>query len=226
MNKINVIGLGGIGGMLIGPLCRFLYFSSDTKCEIVLIDGDKFEEHNTSRQEVGIEGIGRNKAEVWKRRLLAEFKMPVLSVSEYVTPDNIGTLINDGDTVFLCVDNHATRKLVQERCERLRNVALVSGGNDYFDGNVQIFVKRNGRKLTAPITKYHPEIANPRDKRPDELGCDEEIESSPQLLFANMTAACLMLNAFYALKQGKLDYGEVYFDIRSNLTARQTRKAD
>ncbi|MDD5600014.1 MAG: ThiF family adenylyltransferase [Victivallaceae bacterium] len=225
MNRINVIGLGGIGGMLIGPLCRFLYFSQD-KAELVLIDGDKFEPRNGNRQEVGLEGAGRNKAEVWKRRLLAEFKMPILSVTEYVTPDNVESLIDDGDTVFMGVDNHASRKLVQERCERLRNVVLVSGGNDYCDGNVQIFVKRNGRKLTAPITRHHPEIANPQDKRPDELGCDEEAESAPQLLFANLTAACLMLNAFYALQQGKLDYGEVYFDIRNNLTARQTRRPD
>jgi molybdopterin/thiamine biosynthesis adenylyltransferase len=223
MNRIKVIGLGGIGGMLIGPLCRFLQFSGEA-FEVVLIDGDRFEQSNSNRQEVGLAGVGRYKAEVWQRRMQTEFKLSISSINEYVTPDNIRLLLGEGDTVLLCVDNHATRKLVQEQCEMLRDIVLISGGNDYYDGNIQLFIKRSGRQLCAPITRYHPEIADPKDKRPDELGCDEEVESKPQLLFANMTAACLMLNAFYTIQTGKVDYAEVYFDIRCNTASAKQRK--
>lgn len=223
MNRIIVIGLGGIGGMLVGPLCRFLNFN-EVKDEVVLIDGDRFEKKNGDRQDISFGGVGRYKAEVWKQRLAPDFKPRMTSIEEYVKPDNIGMLLTDGDTVMLCVDNHATRKLVQEHCERLRNTVLISGGNDYHDGNVQVFIKRNGRRLTPALTRYHPEIAEPRDKRPDELGCDEEVEASPQLLFTNMTAACLMLNAFYSLSQGNMDYNEVYFDITKNLTMTKARR--
>jgi molybdopterin/thiamine biosynthesis adenylyltransferase len=223
MNRVNVIGLGGIGGMLVSPLCRYLNFS-EGQTDVVLIDGDRFEKSNGDRQDISSGGIGRYKAEVWKSRLAADFRANLSSVEAFVKPDNIGRLIIDGDTVMLCVDNHATRKLVQDHCARLRNTVLVSGGNDYHDGNVQIFVKRNGRTLSPPLTRYHPEIASPRDKRPDEIGCDEEVASTPQLLFANMTAASLMLNAFYAIRQGTMKYNEVYFDITKNLTMTRARK--
>jgi hypothetical protein len=50
------------------------------------------------------------------------------------------------------------------------------------------------------------------------------VASTPQLLFANMTAASLMLNAFYAIRQGTMKYNEVYFDITKNLTMTRARK--
>lgn len=40
---------------------------------------------------------------------------------------------------------------------------------------------------------------------------------APQLLFTNLMVASLMLNAFYTLRLGSPDYGEVYLDIRQNL---------
>jgi hypothetical protein len=78
-------------------------------------------------------------------------------------------------------------------------------------------MKRNGRQLTPPIHKYHPEIAFPEDKSPDQLSCEElQAAGSEQLLFTNLTVAILMLNAFYSLTQARARYSEVYFDIRQN----------
>jgi hypothetical protein len=46
------------------------------------------------------------------------------------------------------------------------------------------------------------------------MSCDElSQEAAPQLLFTNLAVASAMLNAFYAWRQGKLQYGEVYLDI-------------
>ena len=45
------------------------------------------------------------------------------------------------------------------------------------------------------------------------FGSGQIANQRPQLLFANLMVASLMLNAFYALKQGGLNYSEVYLDI-------------
>jgi hypothetical protein len=103
----------------------------------------------------------------------------------------------------------------------LENVALFSGGNEGVDpphehgtyGNVQIAIRRDGRDVTAPLTKFHPEIANPAGKLPTEMDCVEAAVSTPQILFANMTVAVAALNAFFAYSCGQLRYQEVTFDI-------------
>ncbi|HBC87086.1 MAG TPA: hypothetical protein DCZ94_09045 [Lentisphaeria bacterium] len=225
MSKLIIIGLGGIGGALAEPLARYMAHSDGGK-QILLIDGDRYETRNADRQRVTGDEIGQHKADAWARRLSRMFSgLDIKSVTDYVTPANIQRMILAGDTVMLCVDNHATRNLVQEHMVRLRDAILVSGGNDYTDGNVQIFVKKKGRVLTAPITKHHPEIAYPRDRRPDEIGCDEEIPQSPQLVFTNFMAAAVMMNAYYKIMGGAtLSYGEVYFDIDKNI-ARTVKRA-
>jgi hypothetical protein len=38
-----------------------------------------------------------------------------------------------------------------------------------------------------------------------------------QLLFANLLVASLMLNFFYAIRQKRLNYSEVYLDIVQNV---------
>ena len=41
---------------------------------------------------------------------------------------------------------------------------------------------------------------------------------APQLLFANLMVASLMLNAFYTIRQDRLNYSEVYLDIVQNVS--------
>ncbi len=224
MSKLIIIGLGGIGGALAEPMARYLAHGKGCR-QILLVDGDRYESKNAERQKVAHDEVGQHKADAWSRRLSRLFKeLDVKAVAGYVTPANIAKLIVSGDTVMLCVDNHATRKLVQEHMLRFRDAVLISGGNDYTDGNVQIFVKQKGRVITPPITRHHPEIEFPRDRRPDEIGCNEEIPESPQLIFTNFTAATLMMNAYHSIAAGGVPaYTEVYFDIGAN-TARAVKR--
>ena len=122
------------------------------------------------------------------------------------------------------VDNHASRNLVSRHVATLSDLTLISGGNDYEDGNVQVYVRREGRDLTPSLNRYHPEIADPQDRNPAALSCEELMAAgAPQLLFANLMVASLMLNAFYALRQGRLNYSEVYLDIVQNLSRAVSR---
>ena len=216
--KIKVIGAGGIGGHLIEPLARYLSYSEDNS-EITIVDGDKFEDRNKERQRFK---QCENKAEHTVKMMKEEFpKIHFRAKAEYVTDANIVTTIREGDTVLLCVDNHATRKLVSDRCEELDNVTLISGGNDYTDGNVIVYLRENGEDKTKPPTKLYPKIAKPEDKNPGQLtdaermGCQREAQTNPQLLFANLAIASTMLNCYYAHEQGQVNFEQVYVDILS-----------
>ena len=228
--NVKVVGLGGVGGHVAPALVQFLS-SLGVPCTLWLVDGDAYEERNRERmlfQEFG------NKA-VAKARELAQAcrgGVTVLPVSEYVTPRSARRLIEEGDVVFLCVDNHATRKVVSDRCRRLNDVVLFSGGNDGIEegqegtfGNVQVYIREGGHDITNPLTGFHPEIARPRDKRPDERGCAASAQAGPQLLFTNIAVASAMLNAFYAWRMGRREYEEVYFDIIAARTTPVRRKS-
>lgn len=219
-SRIKIIGLGGIGCIVLQYLAVFLK-SLGRAVRLVLIDGDKFEAANTQR--MVFQTVG-NKAEVKAAEtaaLLGACDVSVVPVPEYVVVENVDRLIRSGDHVFLCVDNHQTRKLVSDHCWKLPDIALFSGGNEGVDpprergtyGNVQVAIRRGGQELTIPITKFHPEIANPKGKLPSEVDCGQMAVSTPQILFANLAVASAMLNAFFAYTCGRLGYQEVKLDI-------------
>ena len=221
MLEIKAIGIGGIGCALLPFLCRYLQYSGEP-ARVTLIDGDRFERSNAARQ--AFSGLG-NKAEVKSRELAREFETVAFrSKPEYVTEDNVARLIGEGEVVFLMVDNHASRHLVSRHVSSLADLSLISGGNDYEDGNVQVYIRQGGLDLTPSLARYHPEIAAPQDRNPAELSCEELMAAgAPQLLFANLMVASLMLNAFYALRQGGLNYSEVYLDILQNASRAVSR---
>jgi molybdopterin/thiamine biosynthesis adenylyltransferase len=221
MLEIKAVGIGGVGCALLPFLCRYLQFAGE-RARLTLIDGDRFERRNAERQAFGRLG---NKAEVKAGELAPEFEvLSFRAVPEYVTEANLARLVGEGDLVFLMVDNHASRRLVSEYAATLNDLTLISGGNDYEDGNVQVYVRQGGRDLTPSLTRYHPEIAHPQDQNPATLSCEELMAAgAPQLLFTNLLVAALMLNAFYALRNGRLQYSEVYLDITENLTRPVTR---
>jgi len=222
-SSIKVIGLGGVGSIVARYGAVFLA-SLQKDARLVLFDGDRFEASNASRMLFGRHG---NKAVVTARELKPRFihsKLSIVPVKQYIRPENISTLIRSGDIVILCVDNHATRKLVDEHCAKLRNICLISGGNDGVDkdhrgtyGNVQIYVRRNGKDRSPQLSRYHPEIREPKDKMPHQLNCTELVTSVPQILFANLTVASSICNALLLYLSDELHYSEACFDIAGAL---------
>lgn len=227
--SIKVIGLGGVGSIVARYLSVFLA-AQQIDLRLVLIDGDEFESSNASRMLFGSHG---NKASVISDELfpyLEDSHLALDSIEEYITPENLPQYIHNGDIIFLTVDNHATRKLINDYCStQLADFCIVSGGNDGVEslpngnvrrgtfGNAQIFVRRDEKDLTPNLVRFHPEIANPGDKLPTDQNCTELVASVPQILFANLAVASAILNTFFLHVCGSTHYSEVSFDIAEGL---------
>lgn len=225
--KIKVIGTGGIGLAMLPALCRYLNYNGEEypSVEVSMIDGDTFEEKNRGRQDFVELG---QKATITANEYKDKFPRLIFwDHPTYITTDNVAQLIREGDIVLLCVDNHKTRKLVSDRAEELKNVTVISGGNDWTDGNVLTHIRRDSKNLTPPLAnKYHPEICNPTDKHPGEIeqaqGCQVVAVSEPQLLITNNYIAANMLAVLYNVidkerfkdvVKNPENYAEVYCDL-------------
>ncbi len=209
---IVIIGLGGVGSILVERVCRYINFSDDTEKNVLLVDGDSYEPKNYERQDFIHMG---NKAEIKVDELEVKFQnIEFDTYDAYINESNIEEVIKSGDVVFICVDNHKSRMVINNYCKKLNNVTIISGGNELTDGNVQLYVRKGGADLTPDLCTYHPEIANPDDKLPDEMSCEELSESEPQLYFTNLGVATLMCWMFYnSVINNKHERSEVYFDI-------------
>lgn len=216
--RVVIVGLGGIGGQLARSILRFLAAWTLLSCRVVLVDGDRFEERNRARMEVPEIG---NKANVLCRvlsRELGRARLSIRPVDSYVNPDNVERILQERDIVLGAVDNHATRRLLVHRCEQLENVVLISGGNDGIEnglqgsyGNVQIYQRQEGRDLSPPPTRYHPEIEHPEDEVPGPSCVDLAATVAPQLGFTNEFAAAVMSGAFLRLLASE-DRGAMYHE--------------
>ncbi|MDE1871728.1 MAG: ThiF family adenylyltransferase [Candidatus Micrarchaeota archaeon] len=229
MRQVKIIGLGGIGSWLAKAVAPILYYGERQPTLLSLIDGDKYEPKNHNRQAFKLSDSMSYKAEA-QHAELAEFESPKLFIqahNEFINHDNVSDYVCCDDIVLLCVDNHATRKTVSDHCATLRNVTLISGGNDYDDGNVQVYVRKNGRNKTANLTTYHPEIANPTDRPPDEVGCEQAIaQGETQTLTANFMCASIMLCLLQgALKDELPKICEVYFTTIKPTVSSVARKS-
>ena len=221
--KIVIVGLGGVGSILTEKICRFINFSHEEDCHVLLVDGDRYEPKNYERQEFISLG---NKAEIKVQELRSKFiNIKFESNNSYIDENNISKIINTRDIIFICVDNHKSRMIINNYCKSLNNFTIISGGNELTDGNVQLYVRKEGKDLTPDLCKYHPEIANPNDKLPTEMSCEELSKSEPQLYFTNLGVATLMCWTFYnAVINNRCERSEVYFDIVTMNSLSKVRK--
>ena len=205
--RIVIIGLGGIGGLLVNLVWKLC---DNPQNELILIDGDEFELGNMPRQY--FKKIG-NKAECWTK-MIADFcpTCKLVSVPKFY-PD---FKIEERDAVLIGVDNHYVRRLINEDCKRLRNITVISGGNELIDGNAQFFVIKDGIKVAGDfLDTYHPEIAKAELEKKKEEGCDRRPE--PQFLVTNNLVVSAMVNILWAILNGNLPkYSEVYVDAEKN----------
>jgi molybdopterin/thiamine biosynthesis adenylyltransferase len=217
-----MIGAGGTGSHLIGPILPYLEShhrspnpNVDNEWQFVVIDGDNYEAGNLERQLFTPSFVGMNKAES-----MADMynRYPIRAVPRFIGREDLQTMMNDGDVVLICADNHSIRALVQERALELANATIINAGNEMIDGTVQLFVRRDGVNETPPITFLHPEIQYIGEEDRAPMSCQQvaALPGGGQLILANAAAAMHMMEALYRLHYAPsipLNWTEINFDL-------------
>ncbi len=200
LEKIVVIGCGGIGSWLLPPLLRFLN-AENFRGEIHLWDGDRYTTDNQARQEFAAERVGCNKADAQAEILRTNYPaLRGVAHTEYVTAENVQQAVCERALILGCVDNHPARAVIDRRAGELADVCVLSAGNEKLDGNVHVLLRRAGRNVTLPLLRRHPEIASAKRGDRAEMGCEELVaKGETQLLVTNFMAAATILAAFHVI---------------------------
>lgn len=234
--RVVIIGCGGIGTWLAHALSKSLHAQAPESI-LVLVDGDTFEEKNVDRQLFEVYG---NKAHSLRASIqpmassIYVVPMAAWIVSEGNEADHdddddmiskitAEKLLEEGDSVFCVVDNHAARKLVFDAARNFNNIDVYTGGNDdKLYGSVYHYCRRDGEDITAHPAVYHNEFVNPPDRNPGELSCQERamLDGGTQVLAINMAVASVlaakaaqMLFGSEEQKAKAIQNAEVYFDL-------------
>lgn len=215
MNLV-VIGLGGINSHFLLPVYQYLQYENNIFDSLILVDGDKYELKNESRQ---IVPDLDNKAIATTKMYRDKFDgVTTTFYDKYINESNINKVIKNNDVIILGVDNHKTRKVVQDYCKKLENITIISGGNELHDGNVMIFNRKDNITITPLFTELHPEILNSKDKSPEEMSCEELAQSEPQIGLVNATIADAMRRTLYALINNQIRYYEIFINCLTGST--------
>lgn len=108
MSKKNIVivGVGALGSHL-------LLFARNVEAEFTVIDMDRVEQKNTLAQMHTGMGVGRNKAQALAKLMQGLFKQRIKALPRRLDEDNVHQLLGGADLVVDCVDNGATRQLIQ-----------------------------------------------------------------------------------------------------------------
>lgn len=197
MQTYFMVGAGGTGTNLLPALLAYLksyHGNRDEEYQVVIADGDHFEQGNLARQLFAENLVTTNKAEAMLQMYPGH---PMIAVSRYIGEADIRQMIQSGDIVLICADNHSVRSLIVDHCYTLDDVVVINAGNEITSGSVQLWVRRGGENMTPSLRYGHPEIKYLAEDDRAPMTCIQAaaLPGGEQTLLANMTAATYMLTA-------------------------------
>ena len=191
-----VVGVGGIGGAVCRDLPKLI---TGTNSKIMLVDGDIVENKNCVRQPFQQQDIGHNKARALARKINSFYNIECYFTDSYITDKELDAIVEKHNScipVYLgCVDNDATRQLIELSYITKENAIYIDGANSEYEGNVYVSYIENGiRKGKIRSDVY--ELSN--DTNPGLVGCEERIsQGETQFLITNNRVAASMLEHIF-----------------------------
>lgn len=116
---IVIVGVGALGSHLV-------QFVRNEKIEIKIVDFDRVEQKNVMSQFHGKPGVGKNKVAALQQTMDFLFKRQIAAVGNKLVAENIDVLLKGATLVVDCLDNGASRRLVQDYV-RKHGVACLHG---------------------------------------------------------------------------------------------------
>ena len=111
---VAIVGCGGLGSL------NILYLVALGVKKLILIDGDKVDTTNLNRQIIYLEkDIGRYKVDCAEEKVkeINQYAK-VKKYKKYLDKSNADVLLQDADIILDCVDNLATRYLLDDLCSK------------------------------------------------------------------------------------------------------------
>jgi predicted dinucleotide-utilizing enzyme len=104
---IVIVGVGALGSHLV-------QFIRNEKVDLRIVDFDRVEQKNVMSQFHGKPGVGKSKVTALQQTMDFLFKRSLQVVSHKLVENNIDALMRGSTLVVDCLDNEASRKLVQD----------------------------------------------------------------------------------------------------------------
>ena len=206
MFMFYVVGVGGTGSLLARGLAKLLIGKNSKMC---LIDNDIVERKNIVRQGYQEQDIGDNKALALSRKINSLYDVDCLFIDEYANDVNLLNHIKNHkryDPVIIgCVDNDATRKMIEKVVNELKVVTYLDSANSEWEGNIYIYTKRY-QKISGKMRGQCYKLED--DLHPNELSChDQAAEGNVQFLVTNAKMAVALLEHCTAIIKGQAKGG-------------------
>lgn len=220
---ILVLGCGGTGSWLIQMLSKLDF--NITPC---ICDGDIVEQKNCLRQNFNSNDINMNKAEVLAKKNNFDYidsyienendLIDIIKQNENVTPIIIG-----------CLDNNATRKIVHNVFlnETFKDFIWLDAGNRERNGQVYVAIKEDGNTVcSSPLDiDFNLNVFEEDERKPSDISCAEQSQSSPQNVSANITSATILFDLINIILNNGVILGNKYsFDTKTMIVKPSTVK--
>jgi len=191
--KILVIGAGGTGSYLIPLLQRHL----SKEDEIVVVDGDKFEEKNLDRQLFNKRFIGVNKAVTMGLMYNSDNFAKITPVSSFLSDSNMKTYTDaaDIDAIVACPDNHPARLRAIQMADIMVVPAILCGNEVECASAMVYLTKYKGTKADPRVV--YPDMLSGSDHDPTHACTGIAQEENKQLACANYMAAGFGMSLLY-----------------------------
>lgn len=184
-----VVGVGGTGSLIARDLPKLLL---DTESKILLIDGDRVERKNMKRQSYQEQDINENKAIALAKKINALYGPVCYAYDKYLTKDELYIEINkiidkySVPVILGCVDNDATRTILENTFNRYPNAAYLDSANSEYEGNIFVAFK-DKNNLIGPLRSQSYELE--KDNHPLDKSCQEQSATNTQYLVTNLKMA-------------------------------------
>lgn len=201
-----IVGAGGTGSLLARDLPKLLI---DTPHKMLIIDGDHVEEKNMKRQSYQEQDIGEFKAVALSSKINTFYDTRCEALGLFLSKDEIVEYCENNfqytPVIIGCVDNDATRKILEDTFNRLDRCYYLDSANGEYNGNIFIAKKINGKKSGALRSESY-KLSD--DLHPLDESCEAQAsKGNVQFLVTNAKMSIYLLEHCNALLQLELKGG-------------------
>ena len=214
---IICVGAGGTGGNIVKEIIPLLL--KNKRLTLTIVDGDRVEEKNLSRQAFSSEDIQAFKSQVLAekiRKAYPDLRDRISAVTGYIDTVDQMPAAENYPVLIGAVDNHRARQVFVQWFQLQRDGLWIDSANEFRYGEIVVSIRHNGKTISPLRSDIFPEVLTDHSPSASELSCGAVNQSDPQHQLTNLVAAGTVVSvleeAFY---EKQIQGGLVYFEALS-----------